>query len=306
MEAVPEENSEPLISIVTPAYNRAGLLPRVYQSLQTQTYRNFEWIIVDDGSADDTGSLVQSWMGAQDFPIRYFRKANGGKHTALNRGVQEARGTLFVVVDSDDWLLPNALEFFRQEWETIRHRPEFSGVCALFQYQDGAVVGSRFPEDRLVSNAIDLRMRLGVTGDKIGFTRMEIMRRFPFPEDFGRAYVPESLVWNRIAQEFDTVFVNVPVAVKEYQPEGITDRAALNSFRNPLAYFVRAAELLNGPRRIRFSVALRSCLTLAKCGLHARRNPFVASGVFFKGCTAMLIPISFLLLVRDRFRSRKA
>ncbi len=120
-------------------------------------------------------------------------------------------------VDSDDWLVPDALEILHREWLATTNQDAFTGVCGLFRYPDGRLVGDQFPQNRLISNAIDLRMRLGVTGDKIGFTRTDILRRFPFPEEFGRAYSPESLVWNRILQELDSVFINQVIAVKEYQ-----------------------------------------------------------------------------------------
>lgn len=101
-----------LITIFTPTYNRAELLPRLHKSLQEQTNKNFEWIVVDDGSTDNTKEVIENIILQQenDFPIRYFYKENGGKHTAINRGVREANGDLFFIVDSDDILTFNSVE----------------------------------------------------------------------------------------------------------------------------------------------------------------------------------------------------
>jgi glycosyltransferase involved in cell wall biosynthesis len=294
-----------LFTVSTPAYNRAHLLPRVYKSLSAQTLKDFEWVIIDDGSTDNTAEVVRPWLEQSNgFSIRYIRKKNGGKHTVLNRAVREARGRFFVVVDSDDWLVPEALETLNDEWNRIANQEALTGVCGLFCYDNGRTVGTRFSQDRLVSNAIDLRFRLGVKGDKIGFTRMEIMRRFPFPEEFGRAYVPESLVWNRMSQELDTLFVNRVIGMKEYQPDGITSRSALNSYRNPGAYFCLAAELLNGRRRLGPLQAFRCVVSLSKCGLILRRNPFAATKLSCKLLILAGLPVGAVLLLRDRLRMR--
>ncbi len=301
-----ESSCRPLFTICTPTFNRAGLLTRVFESLKGQTALDFEWLIVDDGSTDATGDVVRQWTPQVLFPVRYVWKENGGKHTALNVAVQAARGVLFTVVDSDDWLLPEGLERLSNGWETIRTKANFAGACGLFQYTDGRVVGSHFPRNELVSNAIDLRLKLGVTGDKIGFTRTEIMRRFPFPEDFGRFYVPESIVWNRIAQEFDTLFINERIGVKEYQPEGITDKSALNSWRNPMAYLTRAADLLNGRRGLPIGSTIRSALTLSKCAISTGSNPFIAKRLIHKLVTAGALPVAIVLLFRDWLRAKNA
>ncbi len=93
--------------------------PSRLESLLPQTYRDFEWLIVDDGSSDDTKQLVESWQAESKFPIRYIHQQNQGKHTAFNRGVQQAQGELFLTVDSDDAFVPNSLERFLYHWNSI-------------------------------------------------------------------------------------------------------------------------------------------------------------------------------------------
>ena len=229
---------------------------------------------------------------------------NGGNHTALNEGIRQAAGNLFVVIDSDDWLVPSALEILQREWSTVADKEVCTGVCGLFRYCDGQLVGDHFPQDRLISNSIDLRMRLGVKGDKIGFTRIELMRRFEFPETLGQ-HVPKSLVWHRMSQEFDTLFINEVIGVKEYRTDGITSGANLNSYRNPDAYFVTASELLNGRRLLRLVSAARWSVTLAKCAFLARRNPLITSTFTHKLLTLLVMPLGLLLAGRDWWRARR-
>ncbi len=110
---------DPTFTVFTATYNRAHLLQRVFDSLERQTYRDFEWLIVDDGSTDDTESIVRDWGLRADFPVRYVRQPHSGKHVAFNRGVREARGRLFLTWDSDDGAVPEALERFRANWDAI-------------------------------------------------------------------------------------------------------------------------------------------------------------------------------------------
>jgi glycosyltransferase involved in cell wall biosynthesis len=202
-------------TVVTATYNRATTLDRVYGSLCAQTMREFEWLVVDDGSADDTGRRVEQWAREAQFSVRYLWQENQGKHVAFNRAVREAHGELIVVLDSDDACVPQALARFRDHWETIppADRPSFAGVAALCIDQHGHRIGDPFPQDVLDSNALELRYRYKVRGEKWGCNRTDVLRRFPFPERPRRTYVPESIVWNRIAREYRTRYVNEELRV---------------------------------------------------------------------------------------------
>ncbi len=202
--------SSPVFTVFTPTYNRGSVLHRVYESLCAQTFRDFEWLIVDDGSTDDTPVRVGQWKQAASFPIRYFVQENRGKHFAFNRGVQEARGRFFLTLDSDDACTPEALERFLFHWNSIPadQREAFSAVTALCRDQHGRPVGSRFPQDVLDSDSLEIRYRYHVTGEKWGFQRTDVLRQFPFPEALEGQYLPEGVVWSRIARRYKTRFVN--------------------------------------------------------------------------------------------------
>ena len=200
---------EHVFTVFTPTLNRANTLERVYSSLEAQTFRDFEWLIVDDGSTDDTRALVDEWQRHASFPIRYVWQETRGKHVAFNAGVREATGELFLPLDSDDACVPHALERFHEHWESIpaEQLPRFSGVTALCQDQYGNLVGSKFPSPVVDSNSLEIHYRFHVRGEKWGFHRTDVLRDFPFP-DPGRVYVPESIVWGKIARRYATRFVN--------------------------------------------------------------------------------------------------
>lgn len=293
----------PFFTVFTPTYNRRKLLERVYESLQQQTWQDFNWLIVDDGSTDDTRQWVEALIAqSPPFPIRYEFQKNAGKHGAHNTAIRIADGFALVIVDSDDWLKPDALEILKREWDLLAEPERFVGVVGLFAYTDQKIVGHRFPEDRLVSNPIELRYCLKVHGDKIGFNRTDVLREFPFPQDLGKNYVSESLIWNRISQKYKSLFINHVIGIKEYQPGGITDNSALNDYRNPEAGFRHARELLDGNARIPISAKIRTMVRMLKCGLYARRNPFVVRRWGQKLLMICLAPSAAVIVARDMRR----
>jgi len=202
--------NKPIFTVFTPTFNRVHTLSRVYESLKAQTFHNFEWVIVDDGSTDNTYEVVKRWKEEADFQIRYFWQQNRGKHIAFNRGVREAHGEFFLPLDSDDACMPEALERFKYHWNSIpiEERELFSGVCALCMDQSGKVVGDRFPFDPTDSNSLEIYYRYRVKGEKWGFQRTDILRHYPFSEIKDVKFVPEGIVWNAIAKTYKIRFVN--------------------------------------------------------------------------------------------------
>ncbi len=237
-----------MITVFTPTYNRAHLLTRLYESLCQQTYKDFEWIIVDDGSTDQTQSLIKNLelriktngsCGNSEFKglggIRYIRQANGGKHRAINRGVQEARGELFFIVDSDDLLPENALQTVVERWAAVRDDVCIGGVCGLDMTPNGTVIGSGLAKGEQISNSLDIRLKYHVTGDLKEVFRTSVLREFPFPEYESEKFCPEALVWNRIAQQYNLQYFNQPIYIAEYQEGGLTDRIVKVRMQSPMA-----------------------------------------------------------------------
>lgn len=225
----------PRFTCFTPTYNRSGTIRVVYESLLSQTFRDFEWLVVDDGSTDGTGALVESLAREAPFPVRYVHKENGGMHSAINVGAREAAGELFLKCDSDDAFDADSLERLDAIWKSIPEgeRARYAGATVHCKDAAGLIVGSRFPSATKDGTALDLAHRWKVRGEKWGFVRTELLRQFPFPEFAGERRVPASIVWNRIAAAgYLTRYVDV--ALRTFIPlaDGITLQSARSRARS--------------------------------------------------------------------------
>ncbi len=203
------KQAAPLFTVFTATFNRADTLHRAFESLQAQTFRDFEWLIVDDGSSDHTRGLVETWQQTADFPIRYSWQPNQGKHIAFNAGVRDAQGELLMVLDSDDACLPHALERFAFHWRSIPEdqRHLFCGVMSHCIDVQGHLVGDRFPQDIMDSNFAEILFKYKVRGEKWWILRTDVLKQFPFPVG-GSKYIPESIIWRKIAQHYTWRFIN--------------------------------------------------------------------------------------------------
>ena len=197
-------------TIFTPTYNRAHTLARVYESLREQTFRDFEWLIIDDGSTDGTTELVEQWRSSASFPLRYFVQAHAGKHVAHNRALDEARGKFFLILDSDDVCTPTALERMLYHWNSIpiERRAQFSGVAGLCCDQNGMIVGDEYPSAPLDISLREQRYVYRVRGEKWGPDLTEILRRFRFPEIPETNFMPEGAIWLEVAKHYKMRCVN--------------------------------------------------------------------------------------------------
>ncbi len=296
--------AQPAFTVFTPTFNRAHTLPRVYESLRIQTFRDFEWLVVDDGSTDGTTALVERWAAESDFPIRYFRQPWSGKHVADNLAAREAHGTFYATLDADDRYLPHALETFSRIWETIDagDRAGFVGVVGLCADLDGAVVGSRFPRDPLDTTYTELADTYKVTGDKAGMACTDVIRRFPFPVVPGEKLIIEGHIYAQIAREYRIRCVNDVLKVVDYQETGLSATAREDFQRNPRtasAYFLQRLHMLGpGP----WPARVRAQAQHTRYALHAgqpRRSLGEAPSKIFWFLT---LPAAVGLWLRDRIQ----
>ena len=234
-----------MITILTPTFNRAHLLPRLFESLTHQTDFDFEWLVMDDGSTDGTSDLFagKTFLSAP-FPIRYYRQENGGKHCALNAGVKQAKGDFIFIADSDDWLLPQSVAIVGQHASAIADDNTFAGVAGLDVFDDERIVGTGLPQDIIDCNAMDIRYRYHVDGDLKEVFKTTVLQEFPFPEIQDEKFCPEQFVWFRIAQKYKLRYFNIPIYVAEYQPNGITASIIRVRMLAPQATCMMYAEML--------------------------------------------------------------
>ncbi len=196
-------------TVFTPTYNRAHTLTRVYESLLEQTFKDFEWLVIDDGSTDDTPQLMEHLYNCvgKAFPIEYWGLSrNRGKHIAHNFALKVAQGEFLVVADSDDWITPNALERMDHHWSRLPDPARYCGVAGLCADRNGVVIGTKYPDAATYSTLRERKYLHKVKGEKWGSMRMNICREYPFPDIDG--FVPEGLVWLDIAKTYKDYCVN--------------------------------------------------------------------------------------------------
>lgn len=302
-----------LFTVFTPTYNRAHTLHRVYDSLVSQTFCDFEWLIVDDGSSDGTKEQIEKWQQENLFPIKYIYQENQGKHVASNRGATAAKGELFLTFDSDDSCVPEALERFKYHWDSIpvEQKLAFSAVTCLCKNENGNIVGNKFPFDPTDSDSLEIRYRFKVIGEKWGFHRTKVMREFPFPEISGCSYVPESIVWSAIARKYKTRFVNEPLRTYWSGEDQVTNRQTpLDSIvRGSRAHALAHQEVLNKELAY-FKIApirfLRSAVHFVRFSFHANQNilsQFNSLNVFGgKILWLFALPVGSLVYLNDYFK----
>lgn len=236
------------VTVFTPTYNRAYILGDLYHSLQRQTCMDFEWLIVDDGSADDTKTLVASWQGEENpFPIRYVYQENGGKCRAINRGLKEADGRLFFTVDSDDYLTDDAIEKVIRWDGELPADGRFCGYAGNMGTALGVTTNRLFPGDYLDGTALDRYDR--VDGERAFVFYTEIHRKYLYPEFPGEKFLTEAVTWDLMAHDgYKMRFYNDIIRIWEYKDDGLTQAGYRVFLENPQGtglFFRQKAEFLH-------------------------------------------------------------
>lgn len=232
-----------MITVLTPSYNRGILLKDLYCSLIKQTFKDFEWIVIDDGSSDSTKDIVESLKEEGKINIVYVKKKNGGKHTALNRGVAIAKGELVLIVDSDDSLPSDSLFNINQQYLDIKNDSSIGGVCGLMAHHDGTVIGQQALSSSKDISSIEMRYRFGFQGDVCEVFRTSVLREFPFPEIDNEKFCPEALVLNRIAKKYKLRFFYCVIYFRDYLDGGLTSNIVKIRMNSPIASMMCYAEM---------------------------------------------------------------
>ena len=250
--------NKPLITVFTPTYNRAEFLPKVYKSLRVQEYKDFEWVIVDDGSSDNTEIVIDSFIQEQAIVIHYIKQPNAGKHKAINKGVSAAKGELFLILDSDDTLPKESLLNINQHYVDIKDNPSIGGVCGLMAHHDGTIIGERKISSSMNLSSIEMRYKYGFVGDVCEVFKTDVLREFPFPEIENEKFCPEALVWNRIATKYKLHYFNEVIYYRDYLDDGLTSKIVRIRMNSPIASMICYAELnqLDIPFKDKFKAAI--------------------------------------------------
>ena len=215
------------ITVFTPTYNRAYIIENLYRSLQRQSFRDFEWLIVDDGSTDNTEAVIQQWQReGNDFSIRYYKKENGGKCRAINYGVDYAEGLLFFNVDSDDYLTDDALEKIALWESTLPKDKKYCGVVGNLGTSPTDTPNTPWPEPYRDANLLERYEEYcdhPIDGERAWVFYTDIQKKYKYPEFEGENFITPAVTWNRMAHDGYLVRIYDDIIwVYEYQPDGLT------------------------------------------------------------------------------------
>lgn len=306
------------MTLATPTYNRRKELRRLYESLlalnvATDPAIGFEWLIIDDGSTDDTADDIARWCSDNELSIRYFRQHNSGKHVADNRAVELARGEMVLSIDSDDELTADALNLFYSTWMSIPEetRAGLKGVTArCIDPATGLMVGTPLPKRHnggrfLIASPQDLRHRYHVKGEMTGFTRRDILLQHPhqIKPDVGK-FMPEGIIWYSIGMRYKEYVIDTPARLY-HQNEGGAIMSGGSRNRAPQNYYLWQFQvnnllkkyLLRDPKNM-----LKAAVGMSMDGFRTHRSAAAvlrdARGFLPKLAVGVLMPAGWLLSKR--------
>lgn len=250
------------MTIITPTYNREKHLTKLYESLCAQSNQDFCWLVVDDGSQDQTASLVKDFIAEGKVDIRLMTKSNGGKHTALNMGIEQIDTELTYIVDSDDYLPENAIQLildYHEKYKSEREKYSLCGYSFLRFYSNGEVNTAYFPKEEEIDTYLQVRINGGIGGDKAEVFYTDVLKEYPFPEYSGEKFMPEDVVWMQMADQYQMVHINECVYISDYLEGGLTKSGRGMKLRSPRGMVLRSEIYMNHPQ-VNYKVKIKMML----------------------------------------------
>lgn len=279
--------SNKMITVFTPTYNRKDCIHRCYESLLRQTSHNFEWLIIDDGSTDNTEELIRRWQAEQlPFPIRYCYKENGGLHTGYNKGIELAQTELFMCIDSDDWLPDGAIKRIEDLW-TEHASHGYVGIMGIDRYADGSCVGGEFPENVHEMYLYEKLTKYRIPGDKKMVHRTDLLKKVaPMPSFPGEKFFNPSYMMYQLDQFGKLYVTNDCFCIVDYQPDGMSSNF-YKQLRNSPRSFAETRKLYLRFPDISPAFKLRHSIHYVSNCITAKR--------FWKGLRESVFPLYFWL-----------
>ena len=291
-----------MITVFTPTYNRAHTLEKLYQSLLKQDSYDFEWLVINDGSTDDTDTLFQEWIKQKKpFPIHYYEVENGGKQRAINQAIQLAKGEYFFIVDSDDTLLPHAISFLINSFVSLPNDDSFIGVSGIRGDKEGKPL-FRIPNIDNSKGYVDAnnieRSLYGLQADMAEAFFTNKIKDYTFPVWPDEKFTPEAVVWDQMALDgYKLRWFNEVIYLCEYQEDGLTKSSWRLLKQNPMGY----AMLFNTQLKHQYSfrVRINLCLQFIACCCLAKEYSYIPH-CNAKGLAYLLFPMGWLLSKRRK------
>lgn len=278
------------LTVFTPAYNRAYTLHKCYESLQKQTSKDFTWLIIDDGSTDNTKELVDSWRSENKIEIRYKYQENQGMHGAHNTAYELIDTELNVCIDSDDYMPEDAVENIVRFWKENK-REDLAGIAGLDIYESGEIIGEKLPKDIKESTYWDIYHKYKVKGDKKLVYRSDLTRKYPYPVFEGEKYVGLGYKYAKLDDDYKLLFLNKPLCIVEYMEDG-SSRNMLKQYRNnPRGFaFIRIDDMQNPRGGLKFK--FKSCVHYVSSSLISKNKKFIKESPC-KLLTVLAVPMGF-------------
>lgn len=284
-----------LLTIFTPTYNRAYILPNLYQSLIRQQDKHFEWVIVDDGSTDNTSTLVKEWVALKEVNIIYQYQTNQGKHVAINTGLDLAHGELFFIVDSDDNLTIDAVAQVRKFWDRVTDVRNISGILSYRQFPNGKLVGTKLPVDVRRCKLRDCLRKYGSVGDKVVIYRTDIISQFRYPKFSDERFLGESFVFNQIDDAYDMLVMDDRIYNFDYQDDGLSQDFRKLYRQNPKGMRLSMLQALNYQDGLKCRLKILAHIGCLSIHLHDMKTYF-SSSIF--PLVMMAFPLALVLYFR--------
>lgn len=290
------------LTVFTPAYNRAHTLTRTYESLLRQDCKDFVWLIVDDGSSDNTTELVQEWQTRENgFEIRYIYKQNGGMHTAHNTAYENIDTELNVCIDSDDCMAAGAVGKILAKWSEVKELG-YAGIIGLDADLDGNLIGKGFPQG-MTETTLTGYYAAGGSGDKKLVYRTDVIKRYPpYPVFEGEKYVALAYKYRLIDQEYKLAVLDDVLCNVEYQADGSSATMWLQYVKNPKGFAFWRKVCMQYPESNKRLIV--DCIHYVSNSLVAKDKNFIRESPR-KWITVFAIPAGFILSLVTKMKAEK-
>ena len=288
------------LTIFTPSYNRAHLLPRIYNSLKNQTCQDFIWLIVDDGSIDNTQQIVNTFIKEDRIEINYFYQENQGMHGAHNTAYENIVTPLNTCIDSDDYMPTDAVEQILRKWESVENKEKYSGLVGLDADLNGNLLGTQFYTETTTLEGFYLQ---GGAGDKKLVYRTEVMQHYPpYPLFSGEKYVGLGYKYQLADQDFELVTLNEILVLVDYQPGGSSNNMYRQYYNNPRGFsFIRKQGMVLSKSRVK---RFKDAIHYVSCSLLSGNGKFIAESPR-KTMTVLAFPLGLALCAIVLFKNKK-
>lgn len=288
------------LTIFTPTYNRAHCLDQLYKSLLEQDDDRFEWLIVDDGSSDETRELVDYWIKQANFPIRYLYQDNSGKMAAHNRGVQEAQGKYFVCIDSDDYLVPGAVKIILSEFSALQTENAEFAICGIVAYkgdkENNPIKNQLFP-----NHSYGTLLEFGEKGFSADTTLIfftDVIRKYPFPKFGTEKFVTEAIVYDKLGVQYKFKTLQKILTICEYREDGYTNNSNELHLKNPLGWMAYYYQRIGKIKSIKKKIA-NAALYDAHALIAKKKLKIVLNRYFYLTVPSIVFGIRFYRLYKN-------